>query len=215
MNRAALIKALRDTAQSASNAAAETVSAPVDLIAAGLRKVGVPVPQNAFGGSEWMAQQGLTRPVEMGAPKLIGETLGLVSPIAAAAKAPQIAAAINQGAKNLAAPSTLRNAGQRGAIDPVALGLKTNPDGTVSLLHGTTPEAADSIVSTKLMKSAGEPSIYFTTADDAGYGTGALVQVDVDPKKLFLDDEFPGGRMDFSVDAPNKRFWVKNAKRVK
>jgi hypothetical protein len=65
------------------------------------------------------------------------------------------------------------------------------------------------------MKSAAEPNIYFTTAEDAGYGSGGLVKVDVHPRFLNLDDEFPSGRLDFSVDAPKKVFAVKNAIRVK
>lgn len=213
MDKASIVKALRDTAQAASNTAASTVSGPIDLLAAALRYGGIPVPENAFGGSKWMAERGLTQEVEQGVPRVVGETLGMVGPALATQFSPQIAGAINKGAANLAAPTRLNK--EAGAIDPTLLGIKTNPDGTVSLLHGTTPEAAEAIVNTKVMKSAGEPNIYFTTADDAGYGTGALVQVDVDPKKLFLDDEFPSGRMDFSVNAPNQRFFVKNAKRIK
>ena len=119
MDKKALIKALRDTVQSASNTVAGGVSAPVDLIAAGLRKVGLPIPQAPVGGSQWMENMGLTVPVEDGIPKLAGETLGMIVPMAATAKAPQIAAAANRGLENLAAPRTLNTpgyGGQRGAI---------------------------------------------------------------------------------------------------
>jgi hypothetical protein len=119
MDKKALIKALRDTVQSASNSVASGVSAPVDLIAAGLRKVGMPIPQAPVGGSQWMENMGLTVPVEDGIPKLAGETLGMIVPMAATAKAPQIAAAANKGLENLAAPRTLNTpgyGGQRGAI---------------------------------------------------------------------------------------------------
>lgn len=119
MDKKALIKALRDTVQSASNSVASGVSAPVDLIAAGLRKVGLPIPQAPVGGSQWMENIGLTVPVEDGIPKLAGETLGMIVPMAATAKAPQIAAAANRGLENLAAPRTLNTpgyGGQRGAI---------------------------------------------------------------------------------------------------
>ena len=119
MDKKALIKALRDTVQSASNSVASGVSAPVDLIAAGLRKVGVPIPQAPVGGSQWMENMGLTVPVEDGIPKLAGETLGMIVPMAATAKAPQIASAANRGLENLAAPRTLNTpgyGGQRGAI---------------------------------------------------------------------------------------------------
>lgn len=107
MDRNALIRALRDTAQSASNAIASNVSGPVDLIAAGLRGVGVPVPQNPVGGSQWMAERGLTAPVQQGAAQVVGDTLGMVGPMMAVQYAPQIASAINRGAQNLAAPRTL------------------------------------------------------------------------------------------------------------
>lgn len=119
MDKKALIKALRDTVQSASNTVASGVSAPVDLIAAGLRKVGLPIPQAPVGGSQWMENMGLTVPVEDGIPKLAGETLGMIVPMAATAKAPQIAAAANRGLENLAAPRTLNTpgyGGQRGAV---------------------------------------------------------------------------------------------------
>ena len=212
MDKRAIIKALRDTAQSASNSVASNLSGPVDLIAAALRMGGLPI-NKPMGGSEWMAEKGLTRDVEMGVPRIVGETLGMAGPIVAAAKAPQIAGAINRGVDNLAAPRTLNQ--QAGAIDPVLLGLPVNKDGTVSLLHGTSVNGADEIARTKIMKSAGEPNIYFTTADDAGYGSGGMGKVDVDPRFLSLDDEFPSGRMDFSVNAPKKTFQVKNAVRIK
>lgn len=106
----ALIKALR----SASNAVAGNVAGPVDLIAMGLRGVGVPVPQNAIGGSDWMRQRGLLSDVPMGPERIVGETLGLLGPTVIAQKAPQIARGLLQGAENLAAPRTLNP--QTGAI---------------------------------------------------------------------------------------------------
>ena len=102
MDRNALIKALRDTAQSASNTIASGLSGPVDLIAAGLRMGGLPI-DNPVGGSQWLEQRGLTRPVEQGVPQVIGETLGMVGPVLATRYAPQIANVINRGAQNLAA----------------------------------------------------------------------------------------------------------------
>ena len=105
---------LRDLMQSASNTAAGNVSGPVDLISMLLRYGGVPVPQNAVGGSQWMAERGLTAPVQPGPWQLAGETLGLVAPIVAAAKAPQIARALLQGGENMRAPATLNP--QTGAV---------------------------------------------------------------------------------------------------
>lgn len=77
--------------QSASNTAADTVAAPVDLVGMALRKMGVPVPHNALGSSEWMKQNGLMVDVPQTGASLAGETFGLLSPAVAAAKAPQIA----------------------------------------------------------------------------------------------------------------------------
>lgn len=101
-----LAKLLRSGAQGASNAAASTVSAPVDLIAWALRKGGVPIPENAVGGSNWFAQQRLTQEPENRLAGLLGEGLGAAMPAVVAAKAPQIARGLLQGAENLAAPRT-------------------------------------------------------------------------------------------------------------
>ena len=98
---------LRDLMQSASNTAAGNVSGPVDLISMLLRYGGVPVPQNAVGGSQWMAERGLTAPVQPGPWQLAGETLGLSAPIVAAAKAPQIAGALLRAGENMRAPASL------------------------------------------------------------------------------------------------------------
>lgn len=84
---------LFDFLQGASNAAASNVSGPVDLIAWGLRKAGLPVNKPVL-GSEWMAEQGLTRKPQNQVAGLLGEAAGLSAPIAAAAKAPQIAAGL-------------------------------------------------------------------------------------------------------------------------
>lgn len=143
MDKKAIIKALRDTAQSASNAIASNVSGPVDLLAAGLRMGGLNV-NNPMGGSQWMQERGLTRDVEMGAPRIVGETLGMAGPALAAQFAPKIAGALNQGIDNAMAPATLnKQAGkvfvypqdealataQRNAAKPVSeggLGLPAN-----------------------------------------------------------------------------------------
>lgn len=99
---------MRDFLQAASNTAADTVAAPVDLIAFLLRKAGVPVPQNAVGGTQWMTERGLRRDVQQSPASLAGETVGLLSPVVAAAKAPQIAKGLLQVEANAAAPRTLR-----------------------------------------------------------------------------------------------------------
>lgn len=104
----------RDVAQGASNAIAGNVSAPVDGLAWLLRKAGVPVPSNPMGGSDWMAQQGLTREPENRLAGLVGEFAGMAGPMVAAAKAPQIAKGMLQAGENLAAPATMNP--QTGAI---------------------------------------------------------------------------------------------------
>lgn len=82
-----------------------------------------------------------------------------------------------------------------------ATGLPLNADGTVTLFHHTNKTAAEQITKTGKLKSAGEPSVYLTTqkTPDTGYGD-VVVPVRVKPSLLNLDDEFPSGRMDFSID---------------
>ena len=110
--------ALLDFLQSASNAIAQNVSGPVDLIGAGLRFAGVPVPEDAVGSSRWMADRGLTAEVPMGAARVLGETAGMVGPIAGAQFAPQIAAWRNMVNERLApgAPGKIPTSIPRGAI---------------------------------------------------------------------------------------------------
>lgn len=100
--------------QGMSNSAAGTVTAPVDGIAWLLRKAGVPVPAAPVGGSDWMEQKGLLAQPKSRNAGLLGEAIGGVTPIVAAAKAPQIARGLLQMGENAAKPSTLRNVSQRG-----------------------------------------------------------------------------------------------------
>lgn len=79
-NRKQIIDALRNTAQSASNMVAENLSVPVDAIAWALRKAGVPVDKPMF-GSDWMKEKGVTPTVPEGAAKVIGDTIGMISPM--------------------------------------------------------------------------------------------------------------------------------------
>jgi hypothetical protein len=114
---------LLDFLQSASNTAADTVAAPVDMLAWALRKAGVPVG-TPVGGTDWMRQQGLRRDVPQSAASLAGETVGLLSPMVAAAKAPQIAKGLLQVEANAAAPRTLR---PEAGVYLVHTPLKPNP----------------------------------------------------------------------------------------
>jgi hypothetical protein len=80
-NRKQIIDALRNTAQSASNMVAENASMPVDALAWALRKMGVPVGDKPVMGSDWMREKGLTAPVQEGASKVVGDTIGMISPM--------------------------------------------------------------------------------------------------------------------------------------
>jgi hypothetical protein len=104
---------LLDFAQGASNAVASNVSAPVDGLAWLLKKLGVPVGPAPVGGSDWMANAGLTRPAP-GVSGLLGETAGLLAPMTAAAKAPQLAHGLLTMGENAAARQTLNP--QKGAV---------------------------------------------------------------------------------------------------
>tara|TARA_R110002110_G_scaffold413331_1_gene640557 strand:- start:56 stop:961 length:906 start_codon:yes stop_codon:yes gene_type:complete len=82
-------------------------------------------------------------------------------------------------------------------------GLPLNADGTVTVYQGTTANGAKGILRDKSIKSTAEPDVYFTTdraGASEGYGDGTVIAVDVDPRMLLLDDEFPGGRLDFRVN---------------
>lgn len=119
-------------AQAASNSIAGNIGVPVDALAWLLRKGGLPVPSNPVGGTDWMAQKGLTREVPEGAPKMAGETLGALAPFAFAKPAVNAAAAgMNQLEANLAAPATMNK--QAGAISLPGGGLSVSRDDAAKL----------------------------------------------------------------------------------
>jgi len=94
--------------QSMSNTIAEGATVPVDALAWLLRKGGLNIPQNPIGGSDWAAQQGLTRQVPQGAPKVAGEAFGLLAPMAATKQgASKIAGGLLDMGENLAKPAML------------------------------------------------------------------------------------------------------------
>lgn len=103
-----------DVLQAASNAVAGNVTGPVDILSLLLRKIGVPVPENALGSSQWAREHGLLRDVDDPYARAAGESLGIIAPMVAAAKAPQIARGLLKAGDNLAAPRTLNP--QTGAI---------------------------------------------------------------------------------------------------
>lgn len=115
----------RDFAQGASNSIASNVSAPVDGLAWLLRKAGLPMPPNPMGGSDWMKEQGLTQEPDNRLAGLMGEFAGMTGPMVAAAKAPQLAAGLNQVAQNAMIPSNI--VASRGAfpLNPHAMNSQT------------------------------------------------------------------------------------------
>lgn len=142
------------------------------------------------------------------APTALGVALGAKPTLQAGRQASNTLGAMQaRMIANANAPRTLNTGfmGQRGAINPSDFNLITNPDGTVTLYHGTTNEAAKKIIQDKKLLSAGEPDVYMTTDPMAGYGDGTVVQLNIDPKHLFLDDEFPSGRVDFRM--PSVKGW--------
>lgn len=184
--------ALLDILQGASNAAADSVAVPVDLIAAGLRRVGVPVPQNALGGTQWQEEKGLRRKPQNALLGMAGETAGMVSPVVAFAKAPQIAVGMLQAGRNLASPSTINRggaAGQRGVL----------------AWHGTPADdfqefSLDNFGRTdggwlgKGVYAAESPVDASAYASKAGQPAGAVYRVDLDIQKPLVID----------WDAPNR-----------
>jgi len=109
-----LLRQGKSFGQGASNAAASTVTGPVDMLAWLLRKGGVDVGEAPIGGEAWMRQKGLMATPENRLAGLLGEGAGLAAPIVAAAKAPEIAGGLLQMGRNLAAPQTMNK--QTGAI---------------------------------------------------------------------------------------------------
>lgn len=78
----------RDVAQGASNSAASMVSAPVDGLAWLLKRAGVDVG-TPVGGSDWMAQQGLTAQPQNALAGGLGGMLAGASPMGLAQRSQQ------------------------------------------------------------------------------------------------------------------------------
>lgn len=73
-----MLRNLHDLLQASSNSVALNVTHPVDLIASGMGRMGLPISQ-PIGGSEWARNVGLLQPVPQGLPQITGETLGLLA----------------------------------------------------------------------------------------------------------------------------------------
>ncbi len=62
MDKKEIIRALREGAQSVSAGIADgAVGNNVDLLSGALRYAGVPVPENAMGGKQWLREKGLVK----------------------------------------------------------------------------------------------------------------------------------------------------------
>lgn len=90
--------------------------------------------------------------------------------------------------------------------DYLAAGGVLNKDGTIDLFHGTSRANALEMVRTQKMLTAKGATaaygVYLSTSPkistDGGYGD-TVVRVRCKVGDLELDDQFPDGRMDFSV----------------
>jgi len=158
---------LMDFLQSASNSAASNVSAPVDGLAWLLRKAGVPMPQNPLLGSDWMAEKGLTKPVAQSGASLMGETAGMLAPFLAAAKAPQIAKGLLQGADNLAAPQALSKQAGKVFVYPQDKALATaQANAAKSLDEGGLGLAANNTPAQRAQAMGFDMDVYHATKAD-------------------------------------------------
>lgn len=192
-------------------AVAGLLGGPVDMATMLMRPLGYNV-EKPVGGSEWIGQKmqdaGFVSPNR----NPLAEALASFAvPAAANRLAPLLFNAEQAAAANLAKPAPM-NFGMRGQFGGVkiggemakideATGLPLNADGTVTVYHHTSKANAEAIAKQRALKSAGEPSVYLTTEKNpvTGYGD-TVVPVNVKPSLLQLDDEFPGGRLDFSID---------------
>jgi hypothetical protein len=158
------LSGLFDFFQSASNAVADNVAGPVDLINSGLGLFGLRSKEPVL-GSEWMKRWGLKRDVEMGGARIAGETAGLLSPALLAAKAPQIAKGLLQAQENAAIPRQF------------------NPEMGAIVYHGS-PHKFDKFDSSKIGTGEGAQAyghgMYFAQAPEvANSYTKELAQIEM------------------------------------
>lgn len=168
---------LLDYLQGASNSAAGSVSFPVDALAWALRKAGVPVGDAPIGGSNWMEQQGLTKPVPQRA-QVVGDIATGLLGITAAAKAPQIARGLLSMGDNLAAPRTLNP--QRGILSASSAPKGSNME-TMRLYR-----AADDDYVSQGFSFAEDKTIAHEYTKNPGFGGRKVYSIDV-PRGKVLD----------------------------
>lgn len=204
--------ALADFFQGASNSAASTVSAPVDGIAWLLRKAGIDTGTPVM-GSDWMRAQGLTAEPQNHTAGILGEALGGVAPMLAAAKAPQIAGALTRMEENAMVPATLNS--QAGMIRIPGRGQIPETRGDVNRLANKFGGLLDDAgVAYTADKSGVSPAQYFsfknpaTSADDvAKYGA--------EQYKVRISDHQNVHGADFSVDPVTGKTFEEMVKAVR
>jgi len=176
-----LLRQGKSFGQGASNAAASTVTGPVDMLAWLLRKGGVNVGDAPMGGEAWMRQKGLMATPENRLAGLLGEGAGLAAPIVAAAKAPEIAGGLLQMGRNLATPQTMNK--QTGAI----------------VYHGS-PHKFDKFDSSKIGTGEGAQAyghgLYLAESPDVAKGYASANMGRARAGDGFLDSLPPGAQTD-------------------
>jgi hypothetical protein len=106
---------------------AENISVPMDAIAWALRKAGVPVEKPMF-GSDWMKEKGVTPQVEQGASKVIGDTIGMISPMGFTKQGAKAIMEVGGKMKNLPVGMSIKDVSQDAAQDMLT---SVNPTGSV------------------------------------------------------------------------------------
>lgn len=97
-------------------------------------------------------------------------------------------------------PSALNTPEKIAAAKALAEAIAQEDDGLVTVYHHTSADRAAQIRKTGMLRSAGEPDVYVTTepTPTTGYGD-SVVPIRVRPDELIIDDEFPGGRIDYRL----------------
>lgn len=191
----------RDVAQGASNAAASTITGPIDAMAWALRKANVPVPEDSIGSTIWAAQKGLTAEPKNRNLGLLGEGLGMSTPIAASAGAARLAQGLLAVERNLATPQTMSSqAGMmripgRGQIPETASDVNKLATRFAGLLD-------DAKVNYTADKSGISPARYFSfdKPANATHTAEDIAQYGAEPFKVRISDHRNVHGADYSVD---------------
>jgi hypothetical protein len=200
-----LAELLKSLSQGASNSVASSVSAPVDGIAWALRKAGMPIPSNPVGGSDWMAQQGLTAEPKNRLAGLLGEGIGMAGPMVAAAKAPQIAGGLLQAIENGAAPRLLNP--QAGMVKIPGVGQYPETANDVKKLGDRFGRLLDDAnIPYSYDKSRLSPARYYTFDKpvSANHSAEDIAKYGAEQYKVRISDHKNIHGADFSVDPYSK-----------